>query len=147
MLQQCGHRAGRRWVRQTLAAVLPKASMSIPDVTAVAAGVPLDVPGGLVAVPTPGHTSGHTAWLLPASGVLFTGDALVTGHPLSRQGTGPQLLPGVFNEDEEEMRRSLEAVGHLAADTIVPGHGPHQRGSLAAMVADALQYGGGPAPR
>lgn len=146
MLQQCGSRSGRRWVRQTLRAVLPKASMSLRDVTGVPADVPLDVPGGLVPVATPGHTTGHTAWLLPASGVLFTGDALVTAHPLSRLGTGPQLLPGVFSEDETAMRASLEAIAHLAADTVVPGHGPHQRGSLAAMVAEALGTGAaGPA--
>jgi glyoxylase-like metal-dependent hydrolase (beta-lactamase superfamily II) len=149
MLRQCGHRAGRRWVRQTLGAVLPKASMSLSEVTAVPADLPLDVPGGLVPVATPGHTSGHTAWLLPSSGVLFTGDALVTAHPLSRLGTRPQLLPAVFNEDEADMRSGLERIAHLPADAIVPGHGPHQRGSLAAMVAEAVQGGadGGPAPR
>ncbi|KAA1420317.1 MBL fold metallo-hydrolase [Nocardioides humilatus] len=142
MLQQCRHHAGRRWVRQTLGAVLPKVSMSLTEVTGVAADVPLDIPGGLVPVATPGHTTGHTAWLLPVSGVLFTGDALVTAHPLSRLGTRPQLLPGVFNEDEATMRASLEAVAHLAADTIVPGHGPHQRGSLAAIVAEAVSSAG-----
>ena len=141
MLRQCGHRAGRRWVRQTLGAVLPHASMSLSGVTAVPVDRPLDVPGGLVPVATPGHTSGHTAWLLPASGVLFTGDALVTAHPLSRLGTRPQLLPSVFNEDEAEMRDALRRIAHLPADTIVPGHGPHQQGSLAAMVAEALEEG------
>ncbi|MEZ0577711.1 MBL fold metallo-hydrolase [Nocardioides sp. MH1] len=138
MLAQCGTRAGRRWVRQTLAAVLPKASMSIADVTGVPAGVPLDLPGGPVPVATPGHTRGHTAWLLPSSGVLLTGDALVTAHPLSRLGTRPQLLPDVFNEDRAEMVASLEAVAHLPADTVVPGHGPHHRGSLASIVAEAV---------
>lgn len=138
MLQQCGRSAGRRWVRQTLRAVLPKASMRLTDVTPVPTGTALHVPGGLVPVATPGHTSGHTAWLMPATGVLFTGDALVTAHPLSRLGTRPQLLPPVFNEDEALMRRSLEAVTGLAADTIVPGHGPHQRGDLMTLVAGAV---------
>lgn len=141
MLQQCGRRVGRRWVRQTLGAVLPKASMKLTDVTGVQAGDPLDVPGGLVPVATPGHTSGHTAWLLPAAGVLFTGDALVTAHPISRLGTGAQLLPSVFNEDEAEMERSLRALIDLPADTVVPGHGPHLVGSLTAMVAEAVSAG------
>lgn len=135
MLQQCTRHAGRRWVRQTLGAVLPKASMRLTDVTGVPAGEPLDVPGGLVPVATPGHTSGHTAWLLPSAGVLFTGDALVTGHPISRLGDGPQLLPSVFNEDEEVMVSSVRALADLPADTVVPGHGPHVRGSLPELVA------------
>jgi len=138
MLQQCTRGAGRRWVRQTLRAVLPKASMKLTDVTAVPADVALDIPGGLVPVATPGHTSGHTAWLMPASGVVFTGDALVSAHPLSRLGTRPQLLPAVFNEDEAAMKRSIEALVGLAADTVVPGHGPHLRGSLPDLVAQAV---------
>lgn len=138
MLRQCSRGAGRRWVRQTLGAVLPKASMKLTDVTAVPYDVALDVPGGLVPIATPGHTSGHTAWLMPATGVLFTGDALVTAHPLSRLGTRPQLLPSVFNEDESDMKCSAEAVAGLAADTIVPGHGPHQRGDLPTLVAQAV---------
>ena len=138
MLRQCTHHAGRRWVRQTLGAVLPKASMSLDDVTSVPYDVALDVPGGLVPVATPGHTSGHTAWLAPASGVLLTGDALVTAHPLSRLGTRPQLLASVFNEDEAAMVRSVEALTGLPADTVVPGHGPIVRGDLPTLVARAV---------
>ena len=141
MLRQCTRHAGRRWVRQTLRAVLPKASMRLTDVTAVPAGVALDVPGGLVPVATPGHTSGHTAWLLPSAGVLFSGDALVTAHPISRLGTGAQLLPSVFNEDEAEMVRSLRGLTDLPADTVVPGHGPHLVGSLEAIVGEAVSAG------
>ncbi|WP_183092883.1 MBL fold metallo-hydrolase [Nocardioides stalactiti] len=138
MLRQCTHHAGRRWVRQTLSVVLPHTSMSLDDVTAVPYDVPLDVPGGLVPVATPGHTSGHTAWLAPGEGVLFTGDAVVTAHPLSRLGERPQLLPGVFNEDEELMVASLEGLTGLDADTIVPGHGPHVRGDLPTLLARAV---------
>jgi glyoxylase-like metal-dependent hydrolase (beta-lactamase superfamily II) len=138
MLQQCTRGAGRRWVWQTLRAVLPKASMKLTDVTAVPADVALDVPGNLVPIATPGHTSGHTAWLMPATGVLLSGDALASAHPLSRLGTRPQLLPSVFNEDEETMARSVEALAGLAADTVVPGHGPHLRGSLPDLVARAV---------
>lgn len=138
MARQCGSRAGRRWVGQTLRAVVPHQSMSLSDVTAVPADAALDVPGRLVPVPTPGHTSGHTAWLMPSTGVVFTGDALVTDHPLSRLRRGSQLLPGFFNEDEEAMVDSLQHLGELPADTIVPGHGSHVRGSLPALVTDAI---------
>lgn len=137
MLHQCVHPAGVRWVVQTLRAVLPHASITLDDVTAVHPGTPLDVPGRLVPIATPGHTAGHTAWHMPSSGIVFTGDALVTGHPISTSTPGPQLLPTVFNADEDEMPHSLEAVAGLAADTIVPGHGPHVRGDLAELTRSA----------
>ena len=56
-----------------------------------AGSVPLEVPGCLVPVPIPGHTSGHCAFHLPGRGVLIAGDALMTAHPAGRT-TGPQLL-------------------------------------------------------
>lgn len=139
MLHQCRYRAGRRWVRQTMLAVLPHTAMSIPDVTGVPHGVALDIPGALVPISSPGHTSGHTAWLMPSTGVVFTGDALVTDHPLSRLACGPQLLPDVFNEDEAEMTRSLGALANLPGDTIVPGHGPVYRGPIQRLVEQAIQ--------
>lgn len=42
---------------------------------------PLDVPGRLVPVPTPGHTSGHCAFHLPDRGVLITGARLPVDRP------------------------------------------------------------------
>jgi glyoxylase-like metal-dependent hydrolase (beta-lactamase superfamily II) len=138
MLRQCTRRAGRRWVGQTLRAVLPHLSMSVTDITGTSAGIPLDIPGGLVPIATPGHTRGHTAWLMPSTGVIFTGDALVTDHPISNLDTGPQILPAVFNEDEQSMLRSLQAISGLPADTVVPGHGPHLRGDLADLMGRAV---------
>jgi glyoxylase-like metal-dependent hydrolase (beta-lactamase superfamily II) len=76
----------------------------------------------LVAIPTPGHTSGHTAYLMPSEAVLFSGDALVTGHTLVRH-TGPQLLPRVFNHDETLTRTSAVQLATQPARTLVPGHG------------------------
>ncbi len=142
MLQQCTYPAGRRWVRQTLGAVLPHLSIVIADATPVPTGVALDLPGALVPIATPGHTSGHTAWLMPSTGVLFTGDALVTAHPLSRLGCCPQLLPNVFNEDEATMRASLSHIAQLPADTIVPGHGSHWRGPLHQLIDQAVTTNG-----
>lgn len=84
----------------------------------------LDLPGSPVPVPTPGHSVGHTAFHLPGRGVLFTGDALVTGHPTSRR-TGPQLLPGFFHHDRAGALASLEA------DVLLPGHGEPHRGDAA----------------
>src|SRR3979490_3162368 len=40
----------------------------------------LEVPGGLRAVHTPGHTGGHCSLLADGAGVLFAGDALGAGN-------------------------------------------------------------------
>ena len=97
---------------------------------------PLDVPGRLVPVPTPGHTSGHCAFHLPERGVLIAGDALMTAHPAGRTA-GPQLLPQMFNHDEAAALASLQALAGLTADVVLPGHGPAWRGSPASAVERA----------
>ncbi|MFC6094498.1 MBL fold metallo-hydrolase [Saccharothrix lopnurensis] len=117
---------------------MPHLKMSLDEVTAVEPHVPLDVPGGLVAVPTPGHTRGHTAYLMPAAGVLFSGDTLVTGHPLSRLGTGAQRLPSVFNESEAGVTAAVASLRDLPADTLAPGHGELVRAPLVTLVDRAL---------
>src|SRR5215475_11768865 len=75
----------------------------------------LDVPGRLVPIPTPGHTSGHCAFHLPDRGVLIAGDALITGHPVARR-TGPQLCPPMFNHDEAATVDSLQALARISAE-------------------------------
>ncbi|HWJ82241.1 MAG TPA: MBL fold metallo-hydrolase [Nocardioides sp.] len=142
MLRQCRHRAGLVWVAQTLRAVLPHASMKVPQAEAAPYDVPLDLPGGLVPVATPGHTTGHTAYLLPSEGVVFAGDALATAHPLLPGGPRPQLLPGFFSEDEEQMLASLRTMGRLPADVLVPGHGPVERRAMAEVVDEVVARGG-----
>jgi glyoxylase-like metal-dependent hydrolase (beta-lactamase superfamily II) len=124
MLRQCTHWSGITWMAQTLKAVLPHAKMSVPSAAPVPHGEALDLPGSPTPVSTPGHTSGHTAYILEPAGVLFTGDAFVTAHPLLPGPPRPQLLPSVFSEDEAEMHVSLQRLSELPADVIVPGHGP-----------------------
>jgi glyoxylase-like metal-dependent hydrolase (beta-lactamase superfamily II) len=80
----------------------------------------LDVPGGLRAVHTPGHTGGHCSLLAEGAGVLFAGDAIATVSFLSGEA-GPQLVP--FNEDAERARRSLSRLEGLSAGVVVVGHG------------------------
>ncbi|WP_440713852.1 MBL fold metallo-hydrolase [Gordonia sp. FQ] len=120
MLRQLTTSAGRRWVAQTMVAVRGRMDIKIPSVIS-ADGV--DLPGGLTPIATPGHTTGHTAYFLADEGVLFSGDALVTGHPLS-PCCGLQILPDVFNHDEARTRDSARLLENHAARTIVPGHGP-----------------------
>jgi glyoxylase-like metal-dependent hydrolase (beta-lactamase superfamily II) len=102
-----------------------------------AGSAPLDVPGGLMPVPTPGHTSGHCAFHLPERGVLIAGDALITAHPAGHT-TGPQLCPRMSNHDETVALTSLQALAALSAEVVLPGHGPAYRGSPASAVEQAL---------
>ncbi|MGU3434130.1 MBL fold metallo-hydrolase [Actinomycetes bacterium M1A6_2h] len=97
---------------------------------------PLDLPGAPAPVASPGHTSGHTAYFLEKTGVLISGDALVTGHALSQE-TGPQLLPPMFAHDAPAEFAVLDVFAGLAADTVLPGHGPMHRGDIGAAVARA----------
>ncbi|MEU6660064.1 MBL fold metallo-hydrolase [Streptomyces sp. NPDC046821] len=89
----------------------------------------LDLPGRPVPVHTPGHTAGHCAYHLPDAGIVISGDGLVTGHPISRT-RGPQLLPTMFDTHRARTRDSLHVIERLAADTLLPGHGPLHRGDV-----------------
>lgn len=100
----------------------------------------LDLPGAPVPVPTYGHTSGHTAYFLPTAGVVVSGDALITGHPVVR-ATGPQLCPAFFAHDQARARQALGALAGLDAGVILPGHGPVHRGPVREAVAAALRPG------
>lgn len=84
----------------------------------------LDVPGAPRPVATTGHTSGHTSYLIGDTGVLASGDAVVTGHPTSRHVGAPQMLADPFHHDLPEA--SLTAVQLLSEadfDVLAPGHG------------------------
>ncbi len=104
------------------------------------ASAALDLPGAPVPVPTHGHTSGHTAYFLPAVGIVVTGDALITGHPVVPT-TGPQLCPAFFTHDQAHAKQALGALAGLDANVILPGHGPVHRGPLREAVAAALRTG------
>ncbi|MFD4444341.1 MBL fold metallo-hydrolase [Nocardia sp. NPDC058519] len=99
----------------------------------------LDLPGHPVPIPTPGHTSGHTAFHLPEVGAVATGDTLVTAHPTSKT-TGPQLLPNFFNHSTPETLTALEALESLAADLVLPGHGDPFTEGIAEAVAHARAH-------
>ncbi|WP_171116020.1 MULTISPECIES: MBL fold metallo-hydrolase [unclassified Streptomyces] len=98
---------------------------------------PLDLPGRPVPVHTPGHTAGHCVFHLPGAGAVISGDALVSGHATSRI-KGPQLLPDMFHHERARALASLELIEGLAADVLLPGHGPVHRGA----VRDAARQAG-----
>ena len=122
-----------RMLRYGAHALRNGASRAIPvgEVRAYADGEELDVPGGLRAVHTPGHTGGHCSLLSERNGVLFAGDALATVSFLDAS-TGPQLLP--FHEDPQRARDSLSRLVDLPADTVAVGHGEPFDGAPARAV-------------
>ncbi|MZF89166.1 MBL fold metallo-hydrolase [Streptomyces sp. SID5643] len=89
----------------------------------------LDLPGRPVPVHTPGHTDGHCAFHLPGTGVLISGDALVSGHPTAR-AEGPQLLPDMFHHERPRALASLDVLAELEGELLLPGHGPAHRGPV-----------------
>jgi glyoxylase-like metal-dependent hydrolase (beta-lactamase superfamily II) len=99
----------------------------IPSTQALTKDVASGLPGMPKCIPTPGHTGGHCSFVV--DGVLVAGDALVTGHPVSSR-SGPQLLPDLFNHDQDRCVRSLAALGMLDTEVLLPGHGPVWRGSI-----------------
>lgn len=99
----------------------------IPSTQALNGDVAAQLPGQPMVIPTPGHTGGHCSFVV--DGVLVSGDALVTGHPLAPRN-GPQLLPKLFNHDQDDCVRSLAALGMLDTEVLLPGHGPVWRGSI-----------------
>ncbi|MGK3708766.1 MBL fold metallo-hydrolase [Arthrobacter sp. IK3] len=95
-----------------------------------------ELPGSPVAVMTPGHTPGHAAFHLPSHGVLISGDALVTGHAISRR-EGPQMLHPMFHNDLQGARSALDLLAAVDATVLLPGHGPGLLGTPAALVSAA----------
>lgn len=103
----------------------------IPTAQPLTADIAATLPGRPMAVATPGHTGGHCSYLV--DGVLASGDALVTGHPLLAR-SGPQLLPAVFSHDQQACIRSLASLAPLDAQLLAPGHGDLWRGPIGEAV-------------
>jgi glyoxylase-like metal-dependent hydrolase (beta-lactamase superfamily II) len=100
----------------------------------------LDVPGRPRVVHTPGHTRGHSAFLLESNGALFVGDALCTWNPMTAR-RGPQVMPSAFNVSTHGCFESLAAIESLDARVLLPGHGDPWWGRAAAAVARARAAG------
>src|SRR5271155_4901764 len=91
----------------------------IPTAQPLTADTAAGLPGHPTAISTPGHTSGHCSYVV--DGVLVSGDALITGHPLLSH-RGPQLLPEVFSHSQADCLRSLNALALLDTEVLLPGH-------------------------
>ena len=106
---------------------------TVKEVSTFTEGDLLDVPGKLRAIFTPGHSAGHSALLLESSGVLFSGDALVTRNMQGK--TGPRLMETYT--DREEQKSALARLEGIDADLLLPGHGEPWHGSTTDAVAHA----------
>lgn len=120
--------AGAPWVRGT------------DRVRAFDGSGPLDVPGRLLPLPTPGHTRGHCALLLPGRGTLIAGDAVVTHNPYTG-GDGPQIVAGAATADSARALASLDAIAASGAEVVLTGHGPPWRRGAAELAARAREAG------
>jgi len=99
-----------------------------------------EIIGGLVAVPSAGHTAGHCGFLLEKSGVLFAGDALVTLDPYTGQ-TGPQIVAGAATADSGRALAGLDAYAATGARLVLPGHGAPFDGGIDLAVRAAREVG------
>lgn len=125
-----------RWLTWSVA-IIRKGALTrdgIPIAQALTEEIAAGLPGAPVAIASPGHTGGHCSFVV--DGVLVSGDALVTGHPLSPR-SGPQLLPKLFNHDHEGSVRSLSALAVLDTEVLLPGHGQVWRGPIREAAAQA----------
>ncbi len=85
-------------------------------------GVPLELPGRLIPIWSPGHTDGHCGFHLPQRDVLFSGDALVTLDPYTGE-TGPRAVARAATADSGVAVASLARLEATGASTVLPGHG------------------------
>lgn len=88
-----------------------------------------ELPGGWIAIHTPGHTPGHLAFWRPETRVLIAGDAI--GSPISGE---VRANTGNYSVDDEEVVRSVRKLAALQPDTICFGHGREIIGGAAPML-------------
>ena len=108
----------------------------VTEVESFGSDAPIDAPGRLRAVPTPGHTEGHVALVLEEHGVVFSGDSIATLDVLTR-ARGARLLSDALNGDPAQTRESLTALGAIDAGLVLPGHGEPFEGTPASAVERA----------
>jgi glyoxylase-like metal-dependent hydrolase (beta-lactamase superfamily II)/ferredoxin len=98
---------------------------------------PLRLAPDLLAIPTPGHTAGHVAYLY-RDRFLFTGDHLWGEPETSRLGASRRYCWHSWSEQ----RRSMERLRDVEFEWVLPGHGsrlhlpgPEMRRALDALIA------------
>ena len=92
----------------------------LTEVSEVADGDVLDLPGAPRILGLPGHSPGSIAVHVPEADALFVGDGLTTRHVLTGQH-GPRPAP--FTDDQEQALESLDRLAQVRATWVLPGHG------------------------
>jgi glyoxylase-like metal-dependent hydrolase (beta-lactamase superfamily II) len=92
----------------------------VAQVSTFGDGATLDIPGAPRVIAVPGHTPGSAALHLGRRGVLFVGDAFAT-YSVTTGEHGPRVAP--FTADPRQAIASLDRLGGLDADLVLPGHG------------------------
>lgn len=96
------------------------------QVTEVADGDVLPLPGSPRVIALPGHSPGSIAVHVPAADAVFVGDALTTRNVLTGS-TGIQPAP--FTDDPSAALDSLGRLTGIEAGWVLPGHGAPWRGN------------------
>ncbi|MFN8371845.1 MAG: MBL fold metallo-hydrolase [Anaerolineae bacterium] len=112
---------------------------AIAKVTTIEDGQILDVPGKPHVIHAPGHTTGEVAFFLPESGILLSGDTLITRHLLTGTHGQPQVAPAILTYAYEAAYRSLDRIIDLGTVTLLPGHGKAWQGNMRDAVGEARQ--------
>ena len=100
----------------------------------------LDVPGGPIVIPTPGHTIGHCSLLLADRDAVIAGDAVVTLDPYTGR-RGPRLVARAATADVERNLAALDALAASGARTVLVGHGEPWREGTESIVEQARAAG------
>jgi glyoxylase-like metal-dependent hydrolase (beta-lactamase superfamily II) len=109
-------RPSKRYMR-LVAAIMPPPE-PVPVDEALTADGPISVPD-FRAIHTPGHTRGHTSFLLDrGGGVLFAGDAAS-----GRRNGGIRRSPRIVTDDRVAELASIARLGNLSFESAVFGHG------------------------
>jgi glyoxylase-like metal-dependent hydrolase (beta-lactamase superfamily II) len=99
----------------------------LTQVTEVADGQVLDLPGAPRVIALPGHSPGSIAVHVPVADAVFVGDGLTTRHVLTGR-RGPQPAP--FTDDPRQALASLSRLEGLGVTWVLPGHGAPYDGGV-----------------
>jgi glyoxylase-like metal-dependent hydrolase (beta-lactamase superfamily II) len=122
----------RRWLAHTVYRSLEGFPRFTVDVKVAGR---TDVEGGLVLIPTPGHTPGHLAVYAPELGAVFTGDAVWHLGPLRSSWK-------VFTVDPAENIRSIRRMAELGPAQAYFGHGAPLREGAAVRLSQLASGSG-----
>ncbi|MCF3960578.1 MBL fold metallo-hydrolase [Streptomyces fuscigenes] len=110
----------------------------LSEVSEVAGGDVLDLPGAPRVMALPGHSPGSIAVHVPAVDAVFVGDGLTTRHVLTGR-RGP--APAPFTDDPEQALASLDRLAEIDAKWVLPGHGTPWDGGVREAVRRVREAG------